>query len=235
MSRAEAISPDSCGAIDAPGLSAVVFDLDGTLIDSYGAITECFNHACVSLGFEPRSEDEVRRLVGHGLESLMSDAVGSGQMLRAVRLFRHRYDEVCEERTQLLPGAATTVAALDRRGLALGVATNKPTGFAVRLLRALGLSPPIKVVHGPGADIPPKPDPAMLLRVLHDLDVRPEDALFVGDMSVDVETARRAGVRVWLVPTGSASPDDVARAGADRVLPGLDGLPAALAGLSRSS
>ena len=199
-------------------VEAVIFDLDGTLIDSYGAIAECFNHARVSLGFAPLSEPEVRRMVGHGLESLMERAVGPELLADGVRLFRERYDQVCEERTRLLPGVTETVEELHRRGTRLGVATNKPVHFAARLLRALGLMPPIAAVRGPDRDVPPKPDPTMLRRVLGDLQAGPATALYVGDMAVDVETARRAGLRVWLLPTGSATLSEVEEAGADRVL-----------------
>jgi len=183
----------------------VVFDLDGTLVDSYGAITECFNHARTSLGEPAVSPETVRRLVGHGLESLMEDAVGPDRAARAVALFRQRYDIICTRRTTLLPGVARTLPALAASGLRLGVATNKPTRFAVRILSALGLMPPVRAVLGPGEGVPAKPSPEMLLQVLAELGVSPERALYVGDMGIDIETARRAGVQVWVLPTGSSS------------------------------
>jgi phosphoglycolate phosphatase len=197
---------------------AVVFDLDGTLVDSYGAIAECYNHACTTLGKAAISEAAVRRLVGHGLESLMEQAVGVQQGPMAVRLFRERYDAICERRTTLLPGVSATVAALAAHGLRLGVATNKPEGCARRILTALSLAPPVTAVAGPGPDLPPKPDPALLLRVVADLGVIPEQALYVGDMDVDVQTARRAGVRVWVLPTGSSTRRELEAVGADRLL-----------------
>ena len=205
-------------------VTAVIFDLDGTLIDSYGAITACFNHARVSLGLPALAEEEVRPMVGHGLEALMEQAVGAEQMAEGVRLFRVRYDTICEARTQVLPGVAATVAELHRRGFRLGVATNKPVRFAERLLRALDLMPPIAAVHGPGGSTPAKPHPAMLQSVLADLDVGRHACVYVGDMGVDVETARHAGLRVWLVPTGSASRAEVDAAGADRVLDRFEAL-----------
>ena len=199
-------------------ITAVIFDLDGTLVDSYGAITACFNHARVSLGFPPLAAAVVRPMVGHGLEALMERAVGMEQMAEGVRLFRARYDAICEARTRVLPGVAATVAELHRRGFRLGVATNKPVRFAQRLLQALDLMPPIAAVHGPDGDTPAKPHPAMLHGVLADLDVERHASDYVGDMGVDVETARHAGLHVWLVPTGSASRAEVDAAGADRVL-----------------
>ena len=207
-------------------ISAVIFDLDGTLVDSYEAITACFNHARAQLGFPPITEGEVRPMVGHGLEALMERAVGEDRMAEGVRLFRAHYDTICEARTRVLPGVVETLAELHRRGFLLGVATNKPVRFARRLLCALGLMPPIAAVRGPGGDIPAKPHPSMLSAVLADLGVKRHASVYVGDMGVDVETARRAGLRVWLVPTGSASRAEVAAAGADHVLERFDDLPA---------
>lgn len=196
----------------------VVFDLDGTLVDSYGAITECFNHARTSLGEPAVSPETVRALVGHGLESLMEDAVGPDRSARAVALFRQRYDLICTQRTTLLPGVARTLPLLAAGGLRLGVATNKPTRFAVRILVALGLMPPVSAVQGPDEKVPAKPRPEMLLQVLADLEVSPERALYVGDMEIDIETARRAGVQVWVLATGSASRSQLVAASPDLLL-----------------
>jgi 2-phosphoglycolate phosphatase len=215
-----------------PECKAVVFDLDGTLVDSYGAITECFNHARTALGEAPLSLAQVRGMVGHGLEDLMEDAVGRRRMPQAVRLFRERYDLICEERTTLLPGVAAAVTALAARGLSQGVATNKPTRFAVRILRVLGLMPPLTAVLGPGGEIPAKPDAHMLLTVLEELAVPPAAALYVGDMTIDVETARNAGVRVWVLPTGSCSREQLAAASPDHIFAGMEQLPDLLAGAS---
>ncbi len=212
-----------------PNPRAVVFDLDGTLVDSYGAIAECFNHARTSLGEPPLPEAAVRRMVGHGLESLMEDAVGPERAPEAVRLFRERYDQICEARTTALPGVPGTLGALAAAGLRLGVATNKPEAFARRILAALRLAPPLAAVAGPGPGVPAKPHPAMLRRVLRDLGASPGEGLYVGDMPVDVETARRAGVPVWVVPTGSSTREELAGAGADRLLDSFAELIPALA------
>ena len=217
------------GGDPGPRPRAVIFDLDGTLVDSYDAIAECFNHARTTLGEPPLEPAEVRRLVGHGLEALMDEAVGPARAAAGVRLFRQRYDVICESRTLVLPGVSATLQRLDASGLRLGVATNKPTAFAWRIVRALGLAPPITAVAGPGDGVPPKPEPEMLRRVLRELGVESGAALYVGDMALDVESGRRAGVRVWLVPTGSADAGELAGAGAERLLPDFAALAALLA------
>ena len=212
-----------------PVCKAVVYDLDGTLVDSYGAITECFNHARTTLGEVALSEDQVREMVGHGLETLMEESVGPQRMPRAVSLFRERYDLICEERTTLLPGVAAALATLATRGVVQGVATNKPTRFARRILEHLGLIPPLVAVLGPGDGIPAKPEAAMLLAVLEQLGVQPGETLYVGDMTIDVETARHAGVRVWVLPTGSCSREQLAAASPDRIFSSMDELPGLVA------
>jgi phosphoglycolate phosphatase len=196
----------------------VVFDLDGTLIDSYGAIAESLNHARRSLGENPLEPETVRRMVGHGLESLMEKSLGAARVEAGVRLFREHYERICATSTVALPEVPQTLKVLGHRGLRMGVATNKPARFACRILESLELMPPIETVVGPGPAMPPKPDPTMVQRVLADLTTRPEFSVYVGDMDVDVATARAAGIQVWVLPTGSSSQAELQAAGADRIL-----------------
>lgn len=223
----QSVSP---GRETPPRIQAVVFDLDGTLVDSYGAIAECFNHARTSLGEVPLAEDEVRRMVGHGLESLMERAVGKERVDEAVRLFRERYDRICTGRTVPLPEVPETLAALHVLGVRMGVATNKPARFARRILEALELMPPLAVAVGPGPGLPAKPDPSMVRRVLAELGTEPSRALYVGDMGVDVATARAAGLPVWVLATGSSTRNELEAAGPDKILDRFGDLARALAG-----
>src|SRR5262249_12610026 len=125
-------------------VAGIVFDLDGTLIDSYDAIAASLNHALETLGRPTFPIDEVRTMVGRGLEVLVARALGEATATpelieQAVRLFRRHYDAVCVERTRLLPDVAKTIGALARRGYRMSVATNKPSYFARRLLDALSI------------------------------------------------------------------------------------------------
>lgn len=211
-------------------LEAVLFDLDGTLIDSYAAIAEAFNHARVCLGEPELPEPTVRRMVGHGLEALMQKSLGSRRMQAGVDLFRQRYESICEARTRLLSGVRETISILHRGGIRMGVATNKPEPIARRLLTRLQIMPPIRAVRGPGGATPAKPDPAMLHAVLQGLGVDPCRALFVGDMPIDVEAARRAGLAVWVLSTGSSTGRELEAARPDRILSGFEELQSLAAG-----
>ena len=197
---------------------AVLFDFDGTLADSFAAITASVNHTRGHYGLGPLTEAVVRRAVGLGLDELMRELVPGPPTAEAVGVYRAHHATVFLPLTHLFPGVGATVGALHGRGYALGVCSNKRAEFTRALVAHLGLGPVMRVVLGPDDVGVPKPDPAMLLEGCRRLSVSPADTIYVGDMAVDVVTARAAGVPVWLVPGGAAGRDDATAAGPDRVL-----------------
>jgi phosphoglycolate phosphatase len=197
---------------------AVLFDFDGTLADSYPAITASVNHVRAARGLAPLDEAEVRRHVGRGPAYLLEHTVPGADLDRDIRRYRAHHPSVMREGTRLLPGAAEAIAGLKGAGLLVGVCSNKPVAFTRQLLDHLGLGAAIDVVLGPEDVARPKPAPDMLLAALNRLGVPPSEALYVGDMTVDIDTARRAGVRVWVVPTGSDGGEQLVAAQPDRVL-----------------
>jgi 2-phosphoglycolate phosphatase len=185
---------------------AIVFDLDGTLIDSYEAITESLNHALRLAGKPPRSLEEVRGMVGLGLETLIERAMGGPDLVEeGVLNFRRHYDHICVGKTILLPEVADTLAELDRRGYRMAVATNKPSYFARRLLEGLHVRPYLVTVLGPDLVEHRKPHPEMVLEAMRRMGTTAAETLYVGDMEIDIETARAAGIPVVVLPTGSRS------------------------------
>ncbi|HZY84849.1 MAG TPA: HAD-IA family hydrolase [Gemmataceae bacterium] len=212
--------PDTATAV-----RAVLFDFDGTLGDSYPAITASVNHVRTLHGLPPLPEAEVRRHVGRGPGYLLQHTVPQGDQQANAAAYRAHHPSVLHSGTRLLPGAADALRTLHGRGLKLGVCSNKPVDFTRELLSYLGVAPYLDVVLGPEDVARPKPAPDMLLAALPRLGVAAAEALYVGDMTVDVETARAAGVRVWIVPTGSDTPAAIARARPDRTLRDLVELP----------
>jgi 2-phosphoglycolate phosphatase len=209
----------------------VVFDFDGTLGDSYPAITASVNHVRAGHGLPPLPEAEVRRHVGRGPAYLLAHTAGSATP-EDLAAYRAHHPSVLFSGTRLLPGAAETVAALHRAGKLLAVCSNKPVAFTRELLEHFRLLPLFAAVLGP-EDVPhPKPAPDMLVTALARLQVPAAAALYVGDMVVDVETARAAGVRVWVVPTGSDDRATLVAARPDRVLDGLADLCGLVGGCS---
>src|SRR5579884_3147976 len=199
-------------------LRAVLFDFDGTLIDGYPAITASVNHVRGLHGLAPLPEAEVRRHVGRGPEQLMRATVGGGDVAADVAAYKAHHPSVLRSGTRLLPGAAEALAALSARGLLLAVCSNKPVAFTRELLQLLGVADRFALALGPEDVARPKPAPDLLREGLRRLGVAADEALYVGDMTVDIETARGAGVAGWVVPTGSDDVDALTRAKPDRLL-----------------
>jgi phosphoglycolate phosphatase len=193
---------------------AVLFDLDGTLIETAPEIANAVNDTLAHLGLAPVEQSLVDGWIGHGTGELLVKALAYRQnaSLQAVRLspelaairstFNGHYQSRCGTSSQLYPGVRETLVALREGGCRLAVVTNKEAHYTDIVLRAHGLLPLLDQVIA-GDSLPTKkPDPAGVLHCLHTFGVAPEQALFVGDSSIDAATARNAGVPVWLLPYG---------------------------------
>jgi phosphoglycolate phosphatase len=207
---------------------AVVFDLDGTLLDSYAAIHECLALVLDRFGRPPVTPDQTRRMVGYGLESLVARAVGAENVAEGVRIFRQRYEEIGPLASTLLPGADDVTRRLVDAGIPLAIASNKPAHFTRQILEALGLLPRFGFVAGPDDGFPPKPAPHMVYMALASLGTKGTESVYVGDMPVDVATARAAEIPVIAVPSGSASEEELRSAAPDLLIRDLKELPAIL-------
>ncbi|MGL4554338.1 MAG: HAD family hydrolase [Gemmataceae bacterium] len=201
---------------------AALFDLDGTLIDSFAAIASSVNHVRGLRGLPPLTEPEVTRHVGRGAARLMADAIGDGDPAENLAAYSAHHPTVIRPLTRLLPGAAEALAALHGEGKLLGICSNKPVAFTRELIDHLGLGPLLSAVLGPEDVGRPKPAPDMLVEAMRRLKVTAAQTLYVGDMTVDVETGRAAGVTVWAVATGIHSAEQLA--GAARVMRSLSEL-----------
>jgi 2-phosphoglycolate phosphatase len=203
-------------------IRAVLFDFDGTLADSFAPITASTNHVRQHYGLPPLPESEIRHYVGFGLANLMQTLVPNAPAEEAIALYRTHHQTVMLTQTKLMPGVAETIPELARRGFHLAVCSNKRVEFTLQLIVTLGLAPYFASVLGP-EDVgnQPKPDPSMLLEGLKRLEVSKEEAVYVGDMAIDVHTAQAAGVKVWLVLGGAAGEESATAAGPDRVLSGF--------------
>ncbi|WP_439621508.1 HAD family hydrolase [Gemmata sp.] len=210
---------------------AALFDFDGTLADSFTAITASTNHVRELYGLPPLAEAEVRVHVGFGLDDLLRNLVPVAPTDEAVAKYRVHHQTVIHSLTRLMPGVGEAVPELARRGYRMAVCSNKKVEFTRDLVAGLGLGAYFEAVLGP-EDVGdrPKPDPAMLVEGLKRLSVAPHEAVYVGDMGIDVQTARAAGVPVWIILGGASGRDDVTKTDPDRILPHfaevLDHLPA---------
>jgi phosphoglycolate phosphatase len=159
-------------------------------------------------------------MVGRGLEHLVADLVGEEHVEDGVSSFREHYADVYLAKTFPLPTAHATLRDLHDRGYSMAVASNKPARFSEVLLREFGMLPFLDCVQGPDTSGTLKPDPAMLRNCLRSMSLEKDNALYVGDMVLDVETAARAGLPVALVMGGSSREAELRRTG-ECVLPCL--------------
>jgi phosphoglycolate phosphatase len=183
----------------------VIFDLDGTLVDSSRDLTNAANAALRELGLPEHSEAAVVAMIGDGARQLVERALPPEALHRtdeALALFRSHYAARLTEHTRPYDGVEELLAALEQP---LAIATNKPGAFTRRLVEALAWSRRFAHVLGGDEVARPKPDPMMLLQICARARVRPEHALLVGDGPQDVGAARAAGVRVCSVTWGFTS------------------------------
>ena len=185
---------------------AVVFDLDGTLIDSAADLQLAINAVLKNFGTEPLSLLEVRSMLGDGVRALIARALAARRCTapeeEAQRIFFREYAANLTTRTRPYPGAHAMLSILRARGFRLGVCTNKPMGLTHVILHRLALEQYFARIMG-GDSLPiRKPDPRVLLEVLRGLGAGPGSSLFVGDSEVDAEMARAAGVRFVLMTHG---------------------------------
>ncbi len=218
---------------------AIVFDLDGTLIDSAPDLRMAANHLLTENGRSPLTVEQVIKMIGDGVPKLVErafqatgDGVSGVDLVAHVERFLHFYEGHEADLSQPFPGALAAVAHLHGLGCVLGVCTNKPHAPAVAMLDALGLGGYIHtVVGGDSLDGIRKPDPRHLLATIERLGVTPGEAVMVGDNENDVAVARAAGVPVIAVTFGYAKgpPEDL---GADLLIDHFDALAEALGRLS---
>jgi phosphoglycolate phosphatase len=217
---------------------AVLFDLDGTLADSFDAIARALNRALREQGLAEHSIDWVHRHVGRGAAALIADAVGpgAGQDLAVAvgRDYAAAYERSFLAQTPPLPGAREVLAHVDEvSGGRVAVVSNKAARLCRRWLEHWELSGLVAHVSGPDASGARKPDPRALAPALGALGVQPGDALLVGDMEVDAAAGRNAGIPVVAIRSAATSSARMRAAGALAVLFDLRDLPDWLAGNGR--
>ena len=214
---------------------AIVFDLDGTLIDSVPDIAAALNRATEMRGIEPFSLLEVKEMVGGGVPQLVKRAlVARGLpvdgLMPLVHDFIGFYGENLTTRTKVYDGARELLERLRGEGRQLGVCTNKHHGLTLAILEKLDLARYFGSIIGEREGYPRKPDAAPLLEVVSALGATPETALMVGDSETDVACARNAHIPVVAVTFGYSrvAPEEL---GADALISKLADLPGRFAAL----
>jgi phosphoglycolate phosphatase len=173
----------------------LVFDLDGTLIDSKLDLAESVNAALAHIGRAPLPHETIYGYVGHGASMLVRRALGMGtteaEVEKGLDFFLSYYRAHMLDNTVTYPGVREGLALLEKHPMA--VLTNKPVRFSEGILDGLGLSHYFKFVYGGNSFETKKPDPQGINLLLRQLAAEPREAMIVGDSDVDVRTARNAG------------------------------------------
>ena len=192
----------------------LVFDLDGTLIDSTLDLALSVNATRAQAGLEPLDIERVSSYVGNGAEMLIRRSLGPGASDQDVRqgllFFLRYYRENMLVNTRLYPGVSEALEAWRSAGKTMAVLTNKPVVFSRDLVAGLGVANCFARVYGGNSFATKKPDPYGLRLIMSELGFAPDQSLMIGDSSVDVLTARNAGVACAGVTFG-LRPEDFER------------------------
>ena len=185
-------------------VKALVFDLDGTLIDSKQDLVVSVNATLRAIGREELPAELVASYVGSGAPVLISRALGGApdaeELQRALKFFLAHYEEHKLDYTRAYPGVREALQEL--RGVPMAVLTNKPVNISVGILEELGLAEFFKAIYGGNSFTTKKPDPLGANTILGEFGVAGREAAMVGDSEVDVQTARNAGMIAAIVNFG---------------------------------
>jgi phosphoglycolate phosphatase len=214
--------------------TALLFDLDGTLVDSAPDLHASLNHLLTENGRPTVRLDDVRHMVGDGAAKMIERGFKltgglppADQTLALLRRFLEIYSGTLTQLTHPFPGVVETLQALRARGARCAVCTNKLTELSRRILDDLGLSPFFEVLAGGDSTATRKPHPGHLLHALERMDMPVAEGVMIGDSYNDVAAARAAGMPVILVPYGYGTEPPEAL-GADHVLRRFAELPQVL-------
>ena len=191
-------------------LKLIIFDLDGTLVNAYRAVFQSLNYALKRSGFPLVDHETIRRSVGWGDRHLIELFVGPPRAKEVLEVYRRHHKNSLKTGTRFLPGARQVIVKLKKQGYRLAIASKRPTLFTEIILKYLKIRKYFDCVvcgdkvkrHKPAADI--------LEVILKKFSFNKNEALYIGDMTIDAQTGKRAGVKTVIVLTGSSDYREVA-------------------------
>lgn len=201
--------------------NTIVFDMDGTLLNTLEDLTDSVNYALQICGYTKRTLDEVQRFVGNGVRVLMNQAVPAGtseeDIVKCLTIYRKHYSENMQHKTRPYDGINELLKSLKERGIKLAIVSNKYDS-AVKALCKDYFQDYIRIAIGESPEVAKKPAPDSVFTALEQLGAVKEEALYVGDSEVDVQTARNAGLKCIGVTWGFRDREVLAAEGADIII-----------------
>ncbi len=199
---------------------ALIFDLDGTLLDTLEDLTRATNHVLESLGHEPIPNASCRQMIGNGVKLLLQRAIGEDEssLNDAMGLFAAYYAEHQCDNTTTYPGIPATLDTLAQRGQRFSILSNKPHPATTAMVGRLLTGWDFEVVYGQRDEVPMKPDPVAAFDICTRMGVEPGRTVFVGDSGVDMATAKAAGMFAVGVSWGLRDAPELWEHGADVVI-----------------
>ncbi len=200
---------------------AVIFDLDGTLLDTIEDLTDSMNASLAQMGYPTKTVEECKILVGDGLGTFISRSLPSSraddpETCRKLReLIRSEYRKRNASKTRPYPGIREMLAAMSQRELPLAILSNKPDDSTREVVGKYFPDVPFRLVFGAREDVPVKPHPEGALAIARELEIPPADILYVGDTHTDMRTAAAAGMYAVGVLWGFRTAEELRKSGAN--------------------
>jgi phosphoglycolate phosphatase len=206
---------------------AVLFDMDGTVLNTVEDLTDAMNHSLNKFGFPSRTIEEVKSFLGKGPTHFVNCAVPEGTdeaTRRTLQAYNEEYyDTHCQIKTAPYPGIMELLGALRQQGIKLAVISNKQDP-AVQALAQQHFNGLMELAVGTGPDVACKPNPAAVLKAMEQLNVTKAETVYVGDMDVDMNTAKNAGIDCICVAWGFMGRKKLESLGAKLIVDNTDEL-----------
>lgn len=197
-----------------PQPTAILWDLDGTLIDQTAAILSCFADVVTQMGYPTPSEPAIRRSMGGTMPETMAVLVDATKLEEACLRFRARFTQIMFDGLVILPGGSELIEQAFKARIPQALLTNKHGETARQVSRYAGFSKYIPTCIGSGDTQWQKPQPELTRHALHQIDATPEGAVIIGDSPTDIAVARNAQLNCYAIATGAHSLEELLDAGA---------------------
>jgi phosphoglycolate phosphatase len=202
---------------------AIIFDLDGTLLDTLDDLTDAFNTACRVFGCPVLPANKYKMLIGNGARNVIASrfrlhGISESKIEEGVSLFREAYRATNLNKTHPYPGITDVLNDLSRRPITLNVLSNKPHRDTERCIQKFFNIHQFQIIQGHQENNPLKPDPTMARKIMRECNIPFHRGLFIGDTAVDMETAHQAGMPAVGVTWGFRTRGELKRYGADWII-----------------